>query len=444
MPSTSEGQSSGDPGGYVYRDRDPPPSWNGSTPEVSFKTWLRDLELWEATTDIPKEKRAIKLVQALTGPAREAVSSLTLAELQHADGYKTVMKVLNDNFKPYVETALPRAMEGVFYGQARGAKESIPDYLVRASHALAELKAEGVDLPAKAAGYLLFRQANLDKELESRVVTWLAGDYTKDVVIANLRRLDRINSSSSGSKAMLWTETEEGEGQEVYYENHEHYGEPEFYLEAEDEEDENYVYLEDGELDAVYEEGGNGHMNWFHCNLCKARWKLSPRTAGALTGRPVETVNQSKEKTLNLAENALKQQEKRMAQKHQVEMGNLMQQLADERARSDELQTTLDLREGEYLEFERAVENVTAMEAHLSEMDPTTANQVQAMVSEFKRVQRYEQETRHRANTLPLRETKSDWEQAVATMKQAVDMVNQFYARMMTQRTQVAKQLAGM
>ena len=255
MPSTSEGQSSGDPGGYVYRDRDPPPSWNGSTPEVSFKTWLRDLELWEATTDIPKEKRAIKLVQALTGPAREAVSSLTLAELQHADGYKTVMKVLNDNFKPYVETALPRAMEGVFYGQARGAKESIPDYLVRASHALAELKAEGVDLPAKAAGYLLFRQANLDKELESRVVTWLAGDYTKDVVIANLRRLDRINSSSSGSKAMLWTETEEGEGQEVYYENHEHYGEPEFYLEAEDEEDENYVYLEDGELDAVYEEG---------------------------------------------------------------------------------------------------------------------------------------------------------------------------------------------
>ncbi|CAE7574436.1 C15C7.7 [Symbiodinium natans] len=854
MPSTSEGQSSGDPGGYVYRDRDPPPSWNGSTPEVSFKTWLRDLELWEATTDIPKEKRAIKLVQALTGPAREAVSSLTLAELQHADGYKTVMKVLNDNFKPYVETALPRAMEGVFYGQARGAKESIPDYLVRASHALAELKAEGVDLPAKAAGYLLFRQANLDKELESRVVTWLAGDYTKDVVIANLRRLDRINSSSSGSKAMLWTETEEGEGQEVYYENHEHYGEPEFYLEAEDEEDENYVYLEDGELDAVYEEGdvmealasyqhvrqqlkeqqkgrqyyqpnlgkkggkklfnkdgkntgkqssksfgkggsawkgsptsrrvhieqlklrtrcracgevghwskecrhragpslttsssssgpgasrgsfywagrtdggsggantflsfgqflndrpgesmagelfvgvttqgchglvdtaaqeglvgrpallrlldllrplglkgcwtdkatqargiggaaktvgvcevpiglggvpgvleltvvaedvplllpvsllralgsvidlskdkitfskvngecnmttlpsghaavdvldfgpegwvmpsacagrrmesdfrtgqvfgsrpkttrspktlkseayasfslavrnwrvlldklcsllawgywqtvvspwlslpgpesqqqpsptdttspatlttssatsrgqiyknylegerpeqlasvkgvptqeigrcahpaqqlkggGNGHMNWFHCNLCKARWKLSPRTAGALTGRPVETVNQSKEKTLNLAENALKQQEKRMAQKHQ------MQQLADERARSDELQTTLDLREGEYLEFERAVENVTAMEAHLSEMDPTTANQVQAMVSEFKRVQRYEQETRHRANTLPLRETKSDWEQAVATMKQAVDMVNQ-------------------
>ena len=155
------------------RDRDPPPGWNGERPDTSWKPFLRDVELWEAVTDLPKAKRGVKLVQALSGPAKEAVQSLTVSDLIAEDGLKKVTKALKDAFAPYQETALPRAMESAIFGAARSHKESLPEYIVRFQQAQATLRSEGVDLPNKAAGYLLYRQANLDRDSEAKLTTWL-------------------------------------------------------------------------------------------------------------------------------------------------------------------------------------------------------------------------------------------------------------------------------
>ena len=139
----------GQPG---LRDRNPPPSWNGERPETTWKVFLRDLELWEAVTDLPKAKRGVKLVQALSGAAKEAVQSIAVSDLIEEDGLKKVTRVLNDAFAPYQETALPRAMEAAIYGAARSHKENIPEYIVRFNQAQSALKSEGVDLPVKASG----------------------------------------------------------------------------------------------------------------------------------------------------------------------------------------------------------------------------------------------------------------------------------------------------
>ena len=65
-------------------------------------------------------------------------------------------------------------------------------------------KGEGVDLPSKVAAYLLYRQANLDREADSKFTTWIHGDYSLDTVLANLRRLDRV--SGEGKKGNFFEE----------------------------------------------------------------------------------------------------------------------------------------------------------------------------------------------------------------------------------------------
>ena len=120
----------------VVRDRDPPPSWNGEKPETTWKVFLRDLELWEAVTDLPKAKRGVKLVQALSGAAKEAVQSITVSDLIAEDGLKKVTKALSDAFAPYQETALPRAMETASMarqGPIRRASQSTSSASIRPS-----------------------------------------------------------------------------------------------------------------------------------------------------------------------------------------------------------------------------------------------------------------------------------------------------------------------
>ena len=196
------------------RDRDPPPTWDGLKPEATLKRYLKELDLWEAVTEIPKVKRAVKVYQALTGTAKEAVETLGVAELTADDGVKQVRKLLQEAFAPYQETALPRAMETALFGQPRGHRESTPDFMVRFSQAQAQLKDQGVDLPPKAQGYLLYKQANLSQELESRLLTWLAGDFSKDTV-ANLRRLDRVVTDSPKKGTTFYEEDPDGEDPEA-------------------------------------------------------------------------------------------------------------------------------------------------------------------------------------------------------------------------------------
>ena len=143
-----------------------------------------------------------------------------------------------------METALPKAMEQALYGQPRSAKESIAEFLVRFERSQALLKEEGVELPTKAVGYLLVKQANLDSELEGRLITWLAGDYSRDTVTANLRRLERVTAESSSKRSSYWAADEPEE--EEWDDENEFY--PAFQLdsqEGEGEEDQ-YVYAPEG------------------------------------------------------------------------------------------------------------------------------------------------------------------------------------------------------
>ena len=126
----------------------------------------------------------------------------------------------------------------------RSSKEGFAEYVIRMEHAFKELETEGVKVPPIAAGYILYRHANLTEVQDNQLVTWCEGKYDKAVIIKNLRKLEKVVHDK---KKVYFGEDEnddgllpEGESAEVFA--------AEIATEYESEEDDDYVYVSAGEL----------------------------------------------------------------------------------------------------------------------------------------------------------------------------------------------------
>ncbi|CAK9026889.1 Copia protein [Durusdinium trenchii] len=232
------------------RDRDPPPAYDGENPEVTFRQYEKQLALWEFETEVPKAKRAVKMLRQLSGVASTAVDDLEVSEIACEDGVKNVLGKLREFFMPHLEVSLPRAFETAVYGQPRGSKESFAEYTKRMERAFTNLAKEGVDLPDGAKGYIMYRQASLNEAQDQRLLTWAQGKYGCGDITVALRRLDKVIREKDKSKGgYIMEETFAHENQAG---NH-YDGENDDYPAWEDEDD-NYVFLAEGDLDEVMDE----------------------------------------------------------------------------------------------------------------------------------------------------------------------------------------------
>lgn len=225
-------------GGSEFRDRDPPPSYSGEDPETTFQNFERSVKLWEWETDVPKVKRGAKLLRAMTGLAKLAVEDMPFDEIACEEGVSNVLRRLKEFFLPQLEVSLPRAFENAVYGQHRSSKEGFAEYIGRMERAFARLAREGVELPDGAQGYILFRHSGLNEHQEQRLLTWCDGRYDKVSIVKALRKLDKVLKDKDRSKGTYVTEELDGTIQD-------------------DEnvtDDDQYVYLADGDLDDIYEE----------------------------------------------------------------------------------------------------------------------------------------------------------------------------------------------
>ena len=116
----------GNGGGY-FRDRDPPPGYDGRDPDRTFPRWIKELKLWEYETEIPKEKWGVKLLRQLSGSARAAADNLSFEDIACEEGMENLVKVLTDHFSPHLESSLPLAFESAIYGEPRASRESFGD-----------------------------------------------------------------------------------------------------------------------------------------------------------------------------------------------------------------------------------------------------------------------------------------------------------------------------
>lgn len=186
-----------------YRDKEPAPSYDGVSPETTFRQYEKNIRLWQFESDVPARKQGVKMMRSLTGLARLAVDDMEFEEIACESGAKNVLAKLRDYFLPHLEVSLPRAFEAAVYGNARALSES----------------------------------------QEQRVLTWCEGSYNRDEIIKALRRLDKVvRDGGKSSKASYVQENVEAFAVEA--ENGE----------EEDSEDGEHIFLADGDLDQVYEE----------------------------------------------------------------------------------------------------------------------------------------------------------------------------------------------
>ena len=250
-PSGSAIQGGQSGPGTAWRDREPPPTFDGRQPDKSFPKWLKELDLWKFETEIPKEKWGVKVWRQLEGSARAVADSLTFEELACEKGLDNLLKVLKEHYEPHLEVSLPKAFEDAIYGDVRSSKESIGDYVIRMEKYIKELERQGVTLHDIVVGYVMFRHANLSDVQESQMLTWGAGKYDRKTVVANLRRLEKgVFDVKRRSTHYLMEDgdppPDETEGHaEVFHQEDEA---------AESDLDEEYIYIGENDLQDVYEE----------------------------------------------------------------------------------------------------------------------------------------------------------------------------------------------
>ena len=200
--------------------------------------------------EIEEVKRGVRLLRGLTGVARAACDALEFEQVARKDGVKNILGCLREQFAPHLEVSLPRAFEKAIYGPPRSHKENMQEYLIRAERAFFLLGKEGVTLPDNAVGYVLYRQASLTESQELRFGAWAQGKYDKKTVISCLRKLDKViaESKNKGAGAFVQEGDPEDAGQI----------EEDVYLNAgggaDSPEDDQWIYVEEGDLDKIFEE----------------------------------------------------------------------------------------------------------------------------------------------------------------------------------------------
>ncbi|CAJ1427963.1 unnamed protein product [Effrenium voratum] len=184
--------------------------------EKTEETQKRDVKLWCFETETEDKKKGVRLMRSLSGSARAIVDSLTFDELACESGMENIMKALREQYKPHLEVSL-----------------DFQDYIIRMDQAHTKLIQEGVKLPSEARGYIYYRQNKFDY----------------DRIIGALRKLDKVLKEDKTKSKNTVDVFAEYEGLEEHPGNQ--------FEDAADDggSEEDYVYLQEGDLQEMYEEG---------------------------------------------------------------------------------------------------------------------------------------------------------------------------------------------
>ena len=77
-----------------YFDKTPPPEWDGTHPEKTWRDYRRTLKQWLSTTDVPSEKHGMLLWRVLTEDAMLLISHFRDEDLLCWDAGQRIFDVL--------------------------------------------------------------------------------------------------------------------------------------------------------------------------------------------------------------------------------------------------------------------------------------------------------------------------------------------------------------
>ncbi|CAJ1455174.1 unnamed protein product, partial [Effrenium voratum] len=173
-------------------EKRPIPCWNGAT--TTLRSWLKLLALWEHESQIPQDKRGIKLLQSFPegSQPRRIADTVPTDILISAQGYSAILSKLLEKYGPFLEATGPQAVDKFLFEGERGRGESFSSFVATKELARQEMESHlGEHVSDRLCGRILLKQANLN-ELQRELVS-LKGPMmrTFDEVANMLRPLDR-------------------------------------------------------------------------------------------------------------------------------------------------------------------------------------------------------------------------------------------------------------
>lgn len=173
---------------HVDYRMDPAPVWGGDSPEKHYKEYLRNLQLWlvEAEARIPLNLIGKRIIDSipLGSKLSTLLAHLTVAEITAPEGYKAIIKIIEDAHGYLKDQSLEQAFDEAIFRGRRDRGQSLTAFLAAKTAAFAELRKQGLDLLATSAGrhllgHLILRQGGftMDQKQRLRVVTNGSIDY---------------------------------------------------------------------------------------------------------------------------------------------------------------------------------------------------------------------------------------------------------------------------
>ena len=264
-------------------DRRSIPTWNGQP--NTLRTWLKMLAYWEIDNPLPRVKWGIKLYQSLQedSEARRLADQFELKDLMSPDGYSLVLSAIMEKYRPYLEVAVPAAIDRFFYGGEKQKGQSFAAYIAQKETSKIELENHLQEkLSTKIAGRILLRQAGLTEYQRELLAL---RDYNTllsfEQVAALLRPLDRPELIAQAAGAELGSQAqkhypvvgieapEDDEGNQLMDEEGEN-EESEYYDSEMDDLEEGEVFFEDRE----YQEDEAQYIQAYHSAYADVRASL--------------------------------------------------------------------------------------------------------------------------------------------------------------------------
>ena len=173
-------------------ERKPIPTWSGSA--STLRSWLKLLALWEYESQVPPDRRGVKLLQSFPegSQPRRIADTVPTETLLSSRGYGAILSALYDKYAPYLEASGPQAIDRFLFEGERGRGESFASYIAAKELARQEMETQlGEVVSERLCGRILLKQANLSEV--QRELVMLRGPTLRTFaeVSAMLRPLDR-------------------------------------------------------------------------------------------------------------------------------------------------------------------------------------------------------------------------------------------------------------
>ena len=156
-----------------------PPSLKKSS---SYESWQKELQIWQAFTNLPVKKQGPAIFLTLEGKAKEAALELDVAKISSDTGVAELLKKLDEL---YLADKVQTAYEAydAFEKFHRPAEMSMSNFIIEFERLLNKTKHYGTIMSSDILAYRLLKSANVSEhhqELARATVKELTYDEMKD------------------------------------------------------------------------------------------------------------------------------------------------------------------------------------------------------------------------------------------------------------------------